>query len=64
MPLPAPEKNESHDDWMARCMAHPTMHDDYPDADQRAAVCESQWERRKKAEEALVRVRRWVSGGD
>jgi hypothetical protein len=32
-------------------MANPTMRREYPDSSQRAAVCNSQWKRRKKEDE-------------
>lgn len=45
MPLPTPNSGESHDDFVDRCMANETANEDFPDAAQRRAVCESQWER-------------------
>ena len=48
MPLPTPNAGESHDDWIDRCMANPTMNREYPDTGQRRAICESQWGRRGK----------------
>ena len=53
MPLPAPRKNESMDDFMERCMGNPTMNKDFPETDQRAAVCHSQWEKKEKGELTL-----------
>jgi hypothetical protein len=44
MPLPLPEHGEPHDAWMSRCMADDVMNAEFPDEDQRAAVCEQQWE--------------------
>lgn len=43
MPLPTPSKDEARDDFLSRCMANPTMNDDFPKADQRYAVCVRQW---------------------
>lgn len=64
MPLLKPKNDESHDDFVSRCMANETMQAEYPDEDQRYAVCESQWskksmtapliERRNFAIESLV----------
>jgi hypothetical protein len=48
MPLPKPNENESKEDFLDRCMANPTMNNEYPNRDQRYAVCNSQWKRRKK----------------
>jgi len=44
MPLPSPSKEESHDDWMDRCMANDTMNEEYSENDQRYAVCQSIWD--------------------
>ncbi len=49
MPLPTPNDDESHDDFISRCMANPTMNDDFPDEKQRNAVCESQWTKDKSS---------------
>jgi HK97 family phage major capsid protein len=46
MPIPTPNEGESQDDFISRCMGNDTMVDDYPDNDQRAAVCYSQWNER------------------
>lgn len=45
MPLPKPRKNEDKDDFIDRCMSDDTMNEEYPDQDQRRAVCETQWEK-------------------
>ena len=45
MPLPKPKKKENHDDFMGRCMGDKVMLSEYPDKDQRYAVCESLWEK-------------------
>ncbi len=44
MPLPIPNPNEDHEEFVGRCMADEEMIDEFEDADQRRAVCESQWE--------------------
>lgn len=44
MPLPSPDKDEKHDDWMDRCMANDIMNEEYPENDQRYAICQSIWE--------------------
>jgi len=43
MPLPTPNEGEDQDHWISRCMANPTMNEEYEDAEQRLAVCYSQW---------------------
>jgi len=45
MPLPSPNPEEQQDDFVARCMGHDAMNQEYPDQTQRAAVCYSQWQR-------------------
>jgi HK97 family phage prohead protease len=44
MPLPKPKKNESHDDFIERCMSDDVMKSEYEDNDQRLAVCQTQWD--------------------
>jgi HK97 family phage prohead protease len=44
MPLPKPKKNETHDDFIKRCMSDEVMKSEYGDNDQRFAVCQSQWD--------------------
>lgn len=48
MPLPTPNGGETESEFMDRCMANPTMNDEFPDASQRAAVCRSQWSGKKE----------------
>lgn len=43
MPIPTPNQDETKDDFISRCMGNDTMVEDYPDQEQRAAVCYSQW---------------------
>lgn len=43
MPIPTPNDGESEDDFMSRCMSNDTMQGDYPDSDQRLAVCGNSW---------------------
>jgi hypothetical protein len=42
MPIPKPNDNESNKDFIARCMANPSMNKDYKDSGQRYAICISQ----------------------
>lgn len=42
MPLPTPSKDESHAEFMDRCMSHEMMMKEYPDQKQRAAICQKQ----------------------
>src|SRR3990172_7043511 len=60
-PLPKPNDDEEQDAFISRCMANPTMNEDYAENDQRAAVCHSQWRRHQEAIEA---VRQKAQHGD
>lgn len=42
MPIPTPRNNESHDDFLSRCMADPKMNSEYADESQRFAICSNQ----------------------
>jgi hypothetical protein len=42
MPLPKPTPKEDRKDFIARCIRNPKMIDEFPDADQRFAVCVQQ----------------------
>jgi signal peptide peptidase SppA len=51
MPLPKPKKDEGHDDFINRCMGSDVMKKEYPDTDQRYAICQRQWaDRHKKSQ--------------
>ena len=47
MPIPKPEENETKKEFMDRCMADPTMINEY-DEKQRLAICSAQMERNIK----------------
>jgi hypothetical protein len=49
MPLPTPNENESQDEFISRCMGNDTANEDFPDQEQRAAVCHRQWDEAGKA---------------
>lgn len=48
MPVPKPHADESQSDFMSRCMGNDTMKEDFPDEEQRVAVCMTQWRDRNK----------------
>lgn len=50
MPLPKPQKKESKDDFISRCMGDSLMNVEYPDRSQRYAICLNQWENKNKGE--------------
>jgi hypothetical protein len=44
MPIPKPNENENRIDFLQRCMRNETMVSEYPDEEQRYAVCLTQLE--------------------
>ena len=52
MPLPSPHKDESHDDFMARCLSDDAL-EEFESDDQKVAVCESQWEQEHEGAKAM-----------
>src|SRR4030067_1086963 len=48
MPLPKPKSDEPKKDFLSRCMANDTMQEEFPDDDQRFAVCQQQWKDKDK----------------
>lgn len=46
MPMPKPKKDESKKDFINRCMSNENMKSEYPDNDQRLAVCYDLWDRK------------------
>lgn len=51
MPIPKPRDDEQEDDFISRCMGNDTMVDEYPDNDQRLAICFETWRNRNKGDE-------------
>ena len=43
MPLPTPNQGESEQEFVSRCMGNDTVNEEFPDQEQRAAVCYRQW---------------------
>jgi HK97 family phage prohead protease len=61
MPLPEPTKNESKDDFLARCMADEVMLEEYDDEKQRYAICQTQWDNSRSD---LPNIERRISAVD
>ena len=55
MPIPTPNKNESQDDFISRCMANDTMVDEY-EQKQRAAICYNQWRKKHPEDKKKARI--------
>ena len=45
--MPIPRRNEKEDEYISRCMGNDTMVTDFPENNQRAAMCYSNWRRTK-----------------
>ena len=45
--MPNPRNNETHDDFITRCMSDEESKSSFPDESQRYAVCESKWSESK-----------------
>ncbi|MFH0902128.1 MAG: XkdF-like putative serine protease domain-containing protein [Pseudomonadota bacterium] len=60
MPIPIPGKNEKQEAFMTRCMSAEMMQREYPEQEQRTAVCMTQWrdahDEARKAAVVLVRA--------
>ena len=54
MPIPKPNSKEEQGKFVSRCMSDDIMKTEYSDQKQRAAVCHSQYKRRKKVAKATV----------
>lgn len=52
MPIPKPRDDESQDEFIERCMGDDVMNEEYPDRDQRYAICMTRWRDRNKSQEA------------
>ena len=48
MPLPNPKPGEDQKAYMNRCVSDPVMKKEYPNQQQRLAVCYTQWRDRNK----------------
>ena len=48
MPIPKPRKGETESGFMERCMGIDTMRSEYPQRDQRVAVCLSSFRDKQK----------------
>ena len=51
MPMPKPAQDEGKQDFIDRCMGDDTMVSEYPENDQRLAVCYSLWDDKDKDQE-------------
>lgn len=49
--MPNPRSDEEKGDFISRCMADPDMRSEFPESDQRAAVCYSKWDNKSFSED-------------
>ncbi len=48
MPIPKPKKDEKKSIFVDRCFNDPIMKKEFPDAEQRWAICYNQWKKKNK----------------
>jgi len=60
MPIPTPGQDETKDEFIERCMGDETMKEEYPDGDQRLAVCMAQWDGRQERDEKVQQPQREI----
>ena len=60
MPIPTPGQGETKDEFIERCMGDETMKEEYPDGDQRLAICMTQWDERQERGEKVQRPQREI----
>ena len=53
MPLPTKNQGEKRGDFIRRCMSDSVIKKEFPDGKQRAAVCYSQYDNKKKNNKIL-----------
>jgi len=53
MPLPKPNGSESRDDFVSRCVGDDKVSTEFPDVDQRVAICISQYEGGKMSDQQI-----------
>ena len=60
MPLPKPSLGEDRNDFVSRCMGDDKVVQEFPDSNQRIAVCNSQFEGGKMTEETQVDLEEYI----
>jgi HK97 family phage prohead protease len=62
LPIPIPNKNEDHNDFMDRCLSDKLMNSEYPDNKQRYAICQASWDKSKKrSDSSMEELRKVIS---
>lgn len=47
MPIPQPKAGQEQDEYISECMTNETMVNEFPEKDQRLAVCYAEWKKSK-----------------
>ena len=61
MPLPKPSLGEDRDEFVGRCMGDDKLIQEFPDSDQRVAVCNAQFEGGKMTEETQIDLEEYIA---
>lgn len=61
MPLPKPSLGEDRDEFVGRCMGDGKVIQEFPDSDQRIAVCNAQFEGGKMTEETQIDLEEYIA---
>lgn len=56
MPLPEPTPGQDKNEFISSCMVSKIMQNEYPDKDQRIAVCNSIWDEKDKKNTAILKI--------
>ena len=48
MPMPKPKAGEDKEKFLQRCMSDEVMVSEYPEEEQRYAICNDLWDKRKR----------------
>lgn len=54
MPLPTPNQGETNQQFVDRCMADPKVNEEFPDREQRFAICNAQIDKSIKEKMDLI----------
>ena len=59
MPLPTPKQGEERSAFVSRCMGDDTARREFPEQEQRAAVCYAQWRKKHPEDKAPAKSSEW-----
>lgn len=64
MPLPKPIQNESGKEFIARCINNAEVQNEFPEINQRIAVCTALYDNRKETKASGVNIERWRNANE